>query len=134
MSWESVIGLEIHVQLATRSKLFTPAPVGFDAPPNTLVDPVVLGMPGVLPVLNREAVELAMKVATPAQQAAILGRCDYYDNVLEVARVVLDNAGDAGALADAIEAGQVAGAGLDVFEREPPVHSRLTTLPQVVAT
>lgn len=62
MSWESVIGLEIHVQLATRSKLFTTAPVGFDAPPNTLVDPVVLGMPGVLPVLNREAVEMAMKV------------------------------------------------------------------------
>jgi aspartyl-tRNA(Asn)/glutamyl-tRNA(Gln) amidotransferase subunit B len=62
MSWESVIGLEVHVQLATRSKLFTTAPVGFDAPPNTLVDPVVLGMPGVLPVLNREAVEMAMKV------------------------------------------------------------------------
>ena len=62
MNWESVIGLEIHVQLATRSKLFTAAPVGVDAPPNTLVDPVVLGMPGVLPVLNREAVGMAIKV------------------------------------------------------------------------
>ena len=62
MNWESVIGLEIHVQLATRSKLFTAAPVGVDAPPNTLVDPVVLGMPGVLPVLNRDAVGMAIKV------------------------------------------------------------------------
>ncbi|MGB0590775.1 MAG: Asp-tRNA(Asn)/Glu-tRNA(Gln) amidotransferase subunit GatB [Myxococcota bacterium] len=62
MSWESVIGLEIHVQLATRSKLFTAAPVGVDAPPNTLVDPVILGMPGTLPVLNREAVAMAIKV------------------------------------------------------------------------
>ena len=62
MSWESVIGLEIHVQLATQSKLFTASPVGFDAPPNTLVDPVVLGMPGVLPVLNRSAVDMAIKV------------------------------------------------------------------------
>ena len=62
MQWESVIGLEIHVQLATESKLFSAAPVGYDAPPNTLVDPVVLGMPGVLPVVNREAVTMAMKV------------------------------------------------------------------------
>jgi aspartyl-tRNA(Asn)/glutamyl-tRNA(Gln) amidotransferase subunit B len=62
VSWESVIGLEVHVQLATRTKLFTAAPVGADAPPNTLVDPVVLGMPGVLPVLNREAVGMAIKV------------------------------------------------------------------------
>ena len=62
MSWESVIGLEVHVQLATRSKLFTAAPVGADAAPNTLVDPLILGMPGTLPVLNREAVGMAIKV------------------------------------------------------------------------
>jgi len=62
MTWESVIGLEIHVQLATKSKLFTAAPVGYDAEVNALVDPVVLGMPGVLPVINREAVTMAMKV------------------------------------------------------------------------
>lgn len=62
MTWESVIGLEIHVQLATESKLFSPAPVGYGAPVNTLVDPVILGMPGVLPVINREAVTMAMKV------------------------------------------------------------------------
>jgi aspartyl-tRNA(Asn)/glutamyl-tRNA(Gln) amidotransferase subunit B len=57
-----VIGLEIHVQLATQSKLFTAASTQYGAPPNTHVDPVTLGMPGVLPVLNREAVELAMRL------------------------------------------------------------------------
>ncbi|MFW6060091.1 MAG: Asp-tRNA(Asn)/Glu-tRNA(Gln) amidotransferase subunit GatB [Phycisphaeraceae bacterium] len=62
-----MVGLEIHVELATRSKMFTSAPnvahpdYG-DAEPNTLTDPVVLGMPGTLPVINRRAVELAMKV------------------------------------------------------------------------
>jgi len=60
--WEAVIGLEVHVQLATKSKLFTGAANRFGDPPNHNVDPVVLGMPGVLPVLNREAVELAMRV------------------------------------------------------------------------
>lgn len=60
--WEAVIGLEVHVQLATRSKLFSGAAHRFDDPPNQNVDPVVLGMPGVLPVLNRRAVELAMRV------------------------------------------------------------------------
>ena len=60
--WEAVIGLEIHVQLATESKLFTAASTQYGAGPNTHVDPVTLGMPGVLPVLNREAVELAMRL------------------------------------------------------------------------
>ena len=60
--WEAVIGLEIHVQLATESKLFTAASTRYGAGPNTHVDPVTLGMPGVLPVLNREAVELAMRL------------------------------------------------------------------------
>ena len=62
-----MVGLEIHVELATRSKMFTSAPnvahpENFDAQPNTLTDPVVLGMPGTLPVINREAVEMAMLV------------------------------------------------------------------------
>ncbi len=60
--WEAVIGLEVHVQLATASKLFCGAPVGDATGPNQNVDPVTLGMPGVLPVLNREAVELAIRV------------------------------------------------------------------------
>jgi len=59
--------MEIHVELATRSKMFTSAPNVahpdyYDAEPNTLTDPVVLGMPGVLPVVNREAVEFAILV------------------------------------------------------------------------
>src|SRR4051812_25663512 len=57
--------MEIHVQLATASKMFTAAPNGatnFGAPPNSLVDEVVLGLPGVLPVMNKKAVEYSIMV------------------------------------------------------------------------
>ena len=53
--WESVIGLEVHVQLKTRSKIFSGAPTAFGAPPNTQACAVDLALPGVLPVLNAEA-------------------------------------------------------------------------------
>jgi aspartyl-tRNA(Asn)/glutamyl-tRNA(Gln) amidotransferase subunit B len=59
--YETVIGLEVHVQLATATKIFCGCPTGFGAPPNTNVCPVCLGMPGALPVLSRTAVELARK-------------------------------------------------------------------------
>src|SRR5215471_19390409 len=59
--YEPVIGLEVHVQLATRTKIFCGCPTSFGAPPNTNVCPVCLGLPGALPVLSRQAVELAIE-------------------------------------------------------------------------
>lgn len=61
MQWETVIGLEVHVQLATKSKIFSGAATTFGAEPNTQACPVDLGLPGVLPVLNEEAVRMAVK-------------------------------------------------------------------------
>ncbi len=62
MEYETVIGLEVHVQVDTNSKMFTRAPRGFGEPPNTLTDPVVLGLPGALPVMNFEAIEKSIRV------------------------------------------------------------------------
>ena len=59
--WEAVIGLEVHAQLRTDSKLFSTAPTTFGAAPNSQVTPVCLGLPGALPVLNRHAVQLAIR-------------------------------------------------------------------------
>jgi aspartyl-tRNA(Asn)/glutamyl-tRNA(Gln) amidotransferase subunit B len=60
--YEMVVGLEVHVELATRTKLFSASPNRFGDEPNTNIDPVTLGLPGALPVLNRHAVELAMRI------------------------------------------------------------------------
>jgi len=62
MEFETVIGLEIHAQLKTKSKIFCGCSTEFGAPPNTHVCPVCLGMPGVLPVLNKKVVEFAIKL------------------------------------------------------------------------
>ncbi len=61
MKWEPVIGLEIHAQLATRSKIFSGASTAYGAEPNTQACAVDLGLPGVLPVLNRQVVFMAVK-------------------------------------------------------------------------
>ncbi|HEY3356489.1 MAG TPA: Asp-tRNA(Asn)/Glu-tRNA(Gln) amidotransferase subunit GatB [Polyangia bacterium] len=61
--YEAVIGLEVHAQLTTRSKIFSGSSTAFGAPPNSHVDPVCLGLPGVLPALNREVIELALRLA-----------------------------------------------------------------------
>ena len=63
MDCEIVIGLEIHVQLQTESKMFSWSGTDFGLPPNTQTDPVSLGLPGTLPVMNRKAFELALKTA-----------------------------------------------------------------------
>ena len=60
--YKVLIGMEIHVQLETQSKMFTGAANGFGGDPNSQVDPVILGLPGVLPVINKRAVEMAMMV------------------------------------------------------------------------
>ncbi len=82
MSWEVVIGLEIHAQLATRSKIFSGASTAFGAAPNTQACAVDLGLPGVLPVMNAAAVEMAVKfaLATNAQigQTSVFARKNYF--------------------------------------------------------
>src|SRR5438477_12963733 len=62
-TYEPVIGLEVHVQLLTRTKIFCGCSTRFGDPPNTNVCSVCLGLPGTLPVLNKRAVEMAMRAA-----------------------------------------------------------------------
>lgn len=82
MQWETVIGLEVHVQLATNSKIFSGASTQFGASPNTQACAIDLGMPGVLPVLNEEAVKMAVKfgLATHCQIApvSVFARKNYF--------------------------------------------------------
>ena len=82
MEWEVVIGLEIHAQLATKSKIFSSAATAYGAAPNTQACAVDLGLPGVLPVLNQEAVRMAIKfgLAIDAEltQRSVFSRKNYF--------------------------------------------------------
>ncbi len=82
MQWETVIGLEIHTQLATKSKIFSAASTAYGAEPNTQACTVDLGLPGVLPVLNREVVNMAVKfgLAIKAEIAprSVFARKNYF--------------------------------------------------------
>src|SRR5436190_2128308 len=68
--WEPVIGIEVHAQLLTRSKIFCACPTAFGTPPNTQVCPVCLGLPGALPALNRSGVPLVEIVGEPELRSA----------------------------------------------------------------
>jgi aspartyl-tRNA(Asn)/glutamyl-tRNA(Gln) amidotransferase subunit B len=82
MEWETVIGLEIHAQLATKSKIFSGASTAYGALPNSQACAVDLGLPGVLPVLNKEAVRMAVKfgMAIEAEIApySVFARKNYF--------------------------------------------------------
>ncbi len=82
MKWETVIGLEIHAQLATRSKIFSGASTAYGAEPNRQACPVDLGLPGVLPVLNGEVVRMAVKfglaVGARIAQRSVFARKNYF--------------------------------------------------------
>jgi len=82
MTWETVIGLEIHAQLATRSKIFSGSATAYGAAPNTQANLVDLGYPGVLPVLNGEAVKMAVRfgLATGSKIArrSVFARKNYF--------------------------------------------------------
>ncbi|MCP4431301.1 MAG: Asp-tRNA(Asn)/Glu-tRNA(Gln) amidotransferase GatCAB subunit B, partial [Gammaproteobacteria bacterium] len=81
-TWETVIGLEIHAQLATKSKIFSGASTAFGSAPNTQACAVDLGLPGVLPVLNADAVSMAIKfgVAIDAEitRQSVFARKNYF--------------------------------------------------------
>ena len=82
MQWETVIGLEIHTQLATKSKIFSASSTAFGAEPNSQASLIDLGMPGVLPVLNGEAVRMAVRfgkaIGAHVAERSVFARKNYF--------------------------------------------------------
>ncbi len=82
MEWETVIGLEIHAQLATKSKIFSGASTAYGAEPNSQACPIDLGLPGVLPVLNREAARMAvmfgLAIGADVARRSVFARKNYF--------------------------------------------------------
>jgi aspartyl-tRNA(Asn)/glutamyl-tRNA(Gln) amidotransferase subunit B len=82
MTWETVIGLEVHVQLATRTKMFCGCPTSYGEIPNTVVCPVCLGLPGALPVPNAEAIRLgtlgALALGCTVHPVSVFARKNYF--------------------------------------------------------
>ncbi|HEY9449756.1 MAG TPA: Asp-tRNA(Asn)/Glu-tRNA(Gln) amidotransferase GatCAB subunit B, partial [Gemmatimonadaceae bacterium] len=80
--YEMVVGLEVHVQLRTRTKAFCPCPTTFGAPPNVNTCPVCLALPGSLPVLNEQAVHLAVRAACALEctvhETSVFARKNYF--------------------------------------------------------
>jgi aspartyl-tRNA(Asn)/glutamyl-tRNA(Gln) amidotransferase subunit B len=79
--WELVVGLEVHAELLTATKMFSAAPNSFGDAPNTNIDPVTLGLPGSLPVLNEKAVELAIRLGLALHctvQRSVFARKNYF--------------------------------------------------------
>ena len=82
MTWEMVVGLEVHCELRTQTKLFCGCRNAFGDPPNTNVCPVCLGLPGSLPVINEQAVDYAMRIG------AALG-CDIRRSIFHYSALIL---------------------------------------------
>ena len=82
MSWETVIGLETHVQLSTKTKLFSRASTAFGASPNTNVNLIDCGLPGVLPSVNKEAfykaIRFGLAINAHINQTSIFDRKNYF--------------------------------------------------------
>src|SRR6476646_3127416 len=79
--WETVIGLEVHAELATKTKMFSAAPNHCGNDPNTNIDPVSLGLPGSLPVLNEQAVEMAIRLGLALDcsvEPSVFSRKNYF--------------------------------------------------------